>query len=73
MKIFVKAKPLAKEEKVEKIDETNFIVAVKEPPKEGKANRAIAKALASHFNVAPSRVSLVSGFSSKQKVFEILI
>ena len=68
MKIFVKAKPLSKEEKIEKIDEINFIVWVKEPPKGGKANRAIAKALALYFNVAPSCVNLVSGFSSKQKV-----
>ena len=73
MKIFVKARPLAKEEKIEKIDEINFIVWVKEPPKGGKANRAIIKALALYFNVAPSCVNLVSGFSSKQKVFEILL
>ncbi len=71
-KIFVKAKPFAKEEKITKIDEINFIVAVKEPPKDGKANRAIIKAIASYFNVAPSRVNLVSGFSSRNKVFEIL-
>lgn len=73
MKIFVKAKPLFKEEKIEKIDEINFIIAVKEPPIDGKANRAIARALASHFDVVPSRVNLVSGFSSKQKVFEVLL
>ena len=71
MKIFVKAKPSAKEEKIEKIDEINFIVAVKEPPKDGRANKAIARALALYFNVAPSCVNLVSGFSSKQKVFEV--
>jgi uncharacterized protein (TIGR00251 family) len=73
MKIFVKAKPLAKEEKIKKVDEINFIVWVKEPPKDGKANRAIIKVLASYFKVAPSEISLVSGFSSKLKVFEILI
>lgn len=72
MKIFVKAKPSAKEEKIEKIDEVNFIVAVKEPPKDGRANRAIVKAIAAHFNIASSCVNLVSGFSSRQKVFEIL-
>jgi uncharacterized protein (TIGR00251 family) len=71
MKIFVKAKPLAKEECVEKIDEFNFIVAVKEPSKDGKANAAIIKALAEYFAVAPSRIRLVSGFSAKQKVLEI--
>lgn len=72
MKIFVKAKPSAKEERIEKTDEINFIVWVKEPPKNGKANKAIAKALACYFNVSLSCVNLVSGFSSKQKVFEIL-
>jgi hypothetical protein len=72
MKIFVKAKPLAKEEKVEKIDKINFVVWVKEPPKDGKANRAIAKAIALYFNVAPSAVNLISGFSSRNKVFEVL-
>jgi len=71
MKIFVKAKPSAKEEFIRKIDGINFVVAVKEPPKKGKANAAIAKALAEYFKVAPSAIRLVSGFSAKQKVFEI--
>ncbi len=62
---------MAKEEKIEKIDEINFIVWVKEPPKDGKANRAIVRALALYFNVAPSRVNLISGFSSKKKIFEV--
>lgn len=71
MKISVKAKPLAKEERVEKIDELNFVVSVKEPPKDGKANEAIIKALANHLAIPSSRVRLVSGFSARQKVFEI--
>lgn len=69
MKIFVKAKPRSKEERVEKIDDTHFVVFVKEPPMQGKANAAITKALALHFGVSLSSVSLVSGFSSKEKVF----
>lgn len=82
MKVFVIAKPNAKEECVEMIDgsaasmeragDARFMVAVKEPPVGGRANAAIAKALASHFGVAPSRVRLVSGFSAKQKVFEVV-
>ncbi len=71
MKIFIKARPSAKEEFIKKIDGINFIVAVREPPVKGKANKAIARALADYFKVAPSAVRLVSGFSSKQKVFEI--
>ena len=73
MKIFVKAKPNAKEESIKKIDGINFVVAVKEPPAKGKANAAIAKVLAAYFDVAPSAVNLISGFSSKQKIFEILL
>lgn len=72
MKIFVKAKPKSKEERVEKIDSTHFVVSVKEPPVQGKANAAIVKALAEHLGVSASSMRLASGFSSKQKTFEIL-
>ena len=71
MRIFVKAKPNSKEEYIEKIDETHFVVAVKEPPRQGRANNAIAQALADYFHTSQSNVRLISGFSSKQKVFEI--
>lgn len=72
MKIFVTAKPSAKEEKIKKVDEARFAVSVKEPSVRGRANAAIAKVVAEYFGVALSRIRLLSGFSSKQKVFEIL-
>lgn len=73
MKIEVHAKPRAHEERVEKIDETHFVVAVKEPPVQGRANAAIVRALAAHFKVAPSRVRIVSGHTSRQKLIEIAL
>lgn len=48
MRIFVKFKSAAKEERIEKIDDANFIVAVKEPPREGRANAAITRTLAEY-------------------------
>ena len=72
MKISVKAKPSSREEKVEKIDETNFVVSVKEPPEKGKANDAIRNALAVYFKTGSSRVKIVSGYSSRNKIIEIL-
>jgi len=72
MKINVRAKPRAREAKVEKIDEGNFVVSVKEPPIQGKANFAIARALAVYFDVPSFQVKLISGTSSKQKIFEIV-
>lgn len=71
MKIFIKAKPSAREEKVEKIDDSNYVVSVKEPPIKGKANDAIRNALAVYFKTASSRVIIVSGFSSRNKIVEI--
>jgi len=72
MKIFVKVKPRAKEEKVEKIDDINFRVQVTQPPEKGKANMAVVKALAGYFNVNRSNVQIVSGSSSKLKVIKII-
>ena len=72
MKIFVKAKPGAKERRIEKIDAAHFIVAVHEPPRGGQANAAIAEALAEYFNVAYSRVRLIRGFAAREKIFEVL-
>ncbi len=72
MKIFVTAKPRSHEDRVEQIDADHFVVSVKAPPIEGRANRAITQALADFFHVAPSLVRLTSGATSRQKVFDIL-
>ena len=71
MKIFVKAKPFAKEEKIDKVDETHFVISVKEPPIKGAANKAIIKVLTGYFNISIMQINLISGFSSREKVFEI--
>ncbi len=60
------------EEKVEKIDESHFLVCVKEPPQNGLANKAIVRAVANYFKVAQSRVVVKKGFTSKQKIIEII-
>ena len=71
MRITVHAKPNAKEERVERLNDEEFIVAVKEPPREGRANAAIALALAEYFGVSASRVRLVAGFTVRQKAFDV--
>ena len=78
MKIFVKTKPKAKENKVTPPPlklmpdrEECYTVSVKEQPVEGRANEAIIKLLAEHFKVSRSRVRLISGATSKRKMFEI--
>ena len=72
MKFFVRAKPNAHEERVEKLDETHYTVSVKEPPIDGRANLAIMRAIAAHFGVPITTVRIISGHTSKQKVVEIV-
>ena len=71
MKIFVTAKPNAKEAKIEKLNESHFDVWVTEPPKDGRANAAIIRSLAEYLSVAPSNITIVSGLKSKQKILEV--
>lgn len=71
MKIFVKAKPLAREEKIKKLDNTHFEVSVTEPPVRGAANRAIIRALADYFKINPSLMRIISGYASRSKIIEI--
>ncbi len=71
MKIIIKAKPGAKEDKIEKVDEANYIVHVQAPPIDGKANAAIIKILAAHFDVSQSLVEIISGHMARVKVIEI--
>jgi uncharacterized protein (TIGR00251 family) len=70
MKIQVKVKPDSNTEELSQ-EGDSFIVKVKEPPKEGKANQAIIKLLAGHFGVPQSRVRILSGFRSRNKVIEV--
>ena len=71
MHIFVKAKPNGCEDKVEKIDETHFIVVTREPPLQNRANCAIALLLAQYFNVEIGKVRMMKGLKERNKIFEI--
>ena len=70
MKIQVKVKPNSRTEEVSR-EGDSFIVRVKEPPREDKANQAVIKLLAQHFGVSQSRVRILSGFRSKNKFIEV--
>ncbi len=71
MKISVKVKPNSNQEKIEKVNENCFLIWVKEKPQQGKANRAVIKALAEHFGIPQSAVVLLKGRSSREKFFKI--
>ncbi len=70
-KISIKAKPGAKVAGII-VKDGKLIVAVKERAADGKANRAVEKAIAKHFGIAPSRVKIVTGHAAREKIVEIV-
>lgn len=71
MKIFVKVKTGGRAEKVEDLGDGHFQVTVTARPVRDRANRAVILALARHFTVSLSQVSLISGRTGRYKVAEI--
>ena len=71
MKIQVRVKPNSKTEQVNQ-EGNNFVVKVKELPKEGKANQAVIKLLAEHLGVPQSQVRILSGFKNRNKIIEVV-
>jgi uncharacterized protein (TIGR00251 family) len=71
MKIRVKVKSGSKTEELGR-EGNSFIVKVKEPPREGRANQAVIKLLAEHFSVPKSHIRILSGFKSRNKVIEVV-
>lgn len=73
VRIVVKVKTRAKTASIEKIGERDFLVTVKEPPVEGRANSAVYRVLSDHFKVPLSQIKLVSGAGYREKIFDILL
>ena len=72
MKIFVKVKAGSKNDEVTKVDDTHYVIKVKEPPVEGKANEAVIRVLSDYFHIPKSHVQILKGGQTKNKVIEIL-
>lgn len=71
MNIFVKVKPKAREEKIEKIDEAHYTVHVKDIPEKGKANDGVVRLLSDYFSIQKSKIIIISGKTSRLKVINI--
>lgn len=70
MKITVKVKPNSRENSIKKLDNGSFEVKVSVPPEKGKANQRVIELLAKELKIAKSRITLIKGETSKEKLFE---
>jgi uncharacterized protein YggU (UPF0235/DUF167 family) len=67
----VKAQPRAKAPGVEELGPDRFRVRVRAAPDRGRANAEIVERLAAHLGVPPSRLTIVRGATSSQKLFRL--
>jgi len=60
--------PNAPQNRIEKVQDDQLIVRLNSPPVEGKANKALIKLLAKTLHLAPSRITILQGETSRIKV-----
>jgi len=72
MKIFIRVKTKAKHKNIVKIDDAHFEISTNVPPEDGKANKEIVKILADYFETSISKIFILSGEKSKNKIIEII-
>ncbi len=71
MRLRIRVKPGAHADSVSREPDGSLRVSVRARAQEGKANEAVVKAVAKFLRVPKSRVSIVSGLSSRTKVLEV--
>ena len=72
MKIFVKVKAKAKIKKLIKIDETHYVISICSPLEKNKANKEIIKTLVKYFSTTISKIKILTGEKSKEKIIEVI-
>ncbi|MEZ4180101.1 MAG: DUF167 domain-containing protein [Candidatus Doudnabacteria bacterium] len=70
-KLFVTAHPNSKNPRLIELSQNSYQIYIATSPIDGKANQQIINVLAKHLKVAKSRLQLVRGHKSKQKVLEL--
>jgi uncharacterized protein (TIGR00251 family) len=72
MRLRVRVTPRASRDAIEGFDDAGILrIRVTAPPADGAANKAVTKLLASALGIPPRDVVLVSGGTSRVKVFEV--
>ncbi|MDA4111504.1 MAG: DUF167 domain-containing protein [Thaumarchaeota archaeon] len=73
MLIKIHATPNAKQVSVIKVSETSFEVKVDERAEGGRANKRLLEILSDYFKVPKSKISIVSGTKSRDKIVEVIL
>ncbi len=72
MKINVEVHTGSSKARVEQKDGSSYKVYLHSVPERGRANEELIKVISGYFGVSRSRVEIISGLRSKQKVVNII-
>jgi hypothetical protein len=70
-KIAVRVQARARRNEIVAVRDGALIVRVSAPALEGRANRAVCRLLADHLDIAPSKVAIIKGERSRDKLIEV--
>ncbi len=71
MYIRVRVAAGAKRESFEPSSEDSFLVSVKEPAEQNRANKRVLELVAEHFGIEPKQIRIVSGHHSPGKILSL--
>lgn len=71
MKLTIRVKPKAREQRIELLEDGSYKVSVLAVAGKGRANQAVIAALAEHLHVPKVTIKIHSGHTSRTKVVEI--
>ena len=72
MRLHVRVTPRAGQRSVQPAADGTLLVKVTEPAEEGRANAAVIAAVAAHFGVPKRCVTMLRGFTGRQKLIEVI-
>ena len=71
MIINVRVKPNSSKQEVKKIEERGYIVSLKKPAEDNKANIELLNLLKKHFKVPVKNIKIIKGLKSRNKIVDI--
>jgi uncharacterized protein (TIGR00251 family) len=67
----IRVQPRARQDEIAGLRDGVLVVRVTAPPLDGRANRAVCRLVAKRAGVAPSRVTVIRGERSRDKVLRV--
>lgn len=71
MKLNINVIPRSSETKIVEQNDNFLKIKIKSAPEKGKANDELIKFLAKHFKISKSKVNIIKGKTSRNKIVEI--